>query len=614
MTFSPLSSVQKQPNVAAKGPLVLNQGQVFRGTIQKLYPDNQAEIQIGEHRLIAKLETPLKAGDAHFFQVVSTQPETKLKVVTGPMVKGSSIEQLMESLHLPNSKEMKQLLVRFVKAQLPISKEQLLQAETYLKQLPEGMTKQEGLIALEKMIQLKAPLTKEVWDAFLFGTKTTGITDVLDQLTGLLKQTNAVPSALKTNVLDSLQAIKNPFEVETAGVVLSRLVQTVLQSEASIENKQQAFNLLKQLGIIPKTMNESEWLSSSYTQASQDGRLAGKIIHDMVQSNNMSQTLRQITEWIDQEPNLSAQQKENLTQMIQPFTNSSEKTAFIQKFTLELLKAYAEQVENQLFSKSSDAFSAKEQLLSLLKQDVQVETIPSTFAKMANVLETGDLYAGKQLAEAKEIIQSAINSKAIERGIQTILGRLGVSYEALLKNSQTTDEITQSLKPQLLSLLQDANTPAEIKHTSEMLLARLNGMQLLSGENGHQHQIIMQIPLAFLGKQVDATLEWNGKMEEDGKINADYARVLFYLNMENLKETVVDMQVQNRIVTIQVYNDNPQLAALAEPLKIALKKGLLEKNYQLSGVMMKPLEQKGQPKKNTETGTQVASKRVDIRI
>ncbi len=89
-------------------------------------------------------------------------------------------------------------------------------------------------------------------------------------------------------------------------------------------------------------------------------------------------------------------------------------------------------------------------------------------------------------------------------------------------------------------------------------MARMNGMQLLSGENGHQHQLIMQVPLDFFGKQMDATLQWNGRMKEDGKIDANFARVLFYLNMESLKETVIDMQVQNRIVTINVFNDNPQ--------------------------------------------------------
>ena len=83
----------------------------------------------------------------------------------------------------------------------------------------------------------------------------------------------------------------------------------------------------------------------------------------------------------------------------------------------------------------------------------------------------------------------------------------------------------------------------------------------MSGENGPQHQLLMQVPLEFLGKKMDATLEWNGRMKEDGKIDSDFARIMFYLKLDTLNETVVDMQVQNRIVTITVYNDDHSLAA-----------------------------------------------------
>ena len=85
----------------------------------------------------------------------------------------------------------------------------------------------------------------------------------------------------------------------------------------------------------------------------------------------------------------------------------------------------------------------------------------------------------------------------------------------------------------------------------------MNGPLLSSGENGVQHQLVMQVPLEFFGKRLDATLEWNGRMKEDGKIDADFARILFYLDLHSLNKTVVDMQVQNRIVTVTVFNARP---------------------------------------------------------
>ena len=41
----------------------------------------------------------------------------------------------------------------------------------------------------------------------------------------------------------------------------------------------------------------------------------------------------------------------------------------------------------------------------------------------------------------------------------------------------------------------------------------------------------MQVPLEFFGKRIDSTLQWNGRMKEDGKIDPDFARILFYLDL-----------------------------------------------------------------------------------
>ncbi|RKJ07516.1 hypothetical protein D7X33_50475, partial [Butyricicoccus sp. 1XD8-22] len=142
-SFNPIQSGSS--NIQQSQPLTLKQGQVFHGTIKQLYPDQIAEVQIGSQKLMAKLETPLKKGDSHFFQVTSAGPETQLKVVSGPMSRAvtpsQQITQLLESLNLPKTSEMQQVLAHFVKEQMPISKEQLLQTELWMKSLPEGISK-----------------------------------------------------------------------------------------------------------------------------------------------------------------------------------------------------------------------------------------------------------------------------------------------------------------------------------------------------------------------------------------------------------------------------------------------------------------------------------------
>ena len=87
----------------------------------------------------------------------------------------------------------------------------------------------------------------------------------------------------------------------------------------------------------------------------------------------------------------------------------------------------------------------------------------------------------------------------MEHALKTVLKNLGISYEATLGNkSADLHMIAHQLKPQLHTLLQETNITPQMKEAAEMLMTRMNGMQLSSGENGHQHQLIMQVPLEFL--------------------------------------------------------------------------------------------------------------------
>lgn len=77
------------------------------------------------------------------------------------------------------------------------------------------------------------------------------------------------------------------------------------------------------------------------------------------------------------------------------------------------------------------------------------------------------------------------------------------------------------------------------------------------------------------------------KKTEDGQLDSDYCRVLFYLELEHIKETVIDMQVQNRIIQLQIFNETPGLKSTAAALLPSLKAGIEEKGYQLSSIQFK---------------------------
>ncbi|MCE4043696.1 hypothetical protein LXM56_06150 [Lysinibacillus fusiformis] len=625
-SFNPIH-MQQNPITANNQPLALKQGQVFHGTIKKLYPDQMAEIQVGNQKFIAKLEVPLKAGDAHFFQVTGTDPQAELKVVSGPMTPTASpsqqINQLLESMNLPKSAEMQQLLGHFMKAELPISKEQLIQAEMWLKALPEGISKIDALQTIQKMIELKMPMTNEVFQALMSGQKTSGMATIMENFAQLLAKDTVMPEQLKQNLMQQVQAIAKPFEVETGSVVLAKVLENLTNNAATTSEKMQALSILKESGIIPNQATLQNWSSMNEGKASQQMQQAGQVVQTILTAKpeNVAQLIEQLKSWTTNQQFLTNDQKQQINQLIDRFNQLpvTKQTVdiFAKQMQDQLLKAFSQNTSNHLFTQDIKGLSVKDHLLSLLKQEVasplQNEALMRNLVK--NSIASSQPFIQQIVTQADALVQNSMDSKAMEHAMKTVLKNLGISYEATLGNkSADLQMIAHQLKPQLHTLLQETNMTPQLKEAAEMLMTRMNGMQLSSGENGHQHQLIMQVPLEFFGKRMDATLQWNGRMKDDGKIDANYARVLFYLQMASMQETVIDMQVQNRVVTVTVFNENSQIQSLAEPLKAALKIGLAEKKYQLSGVFMKQFDEDLAVKNGPVVEQQEEQSGVDIRV
>ncbi|MBS4177139.1 hypothetical protein [Lederbergia citrea] len=195
----------------------------------------------------------------------------------------------------------------------------------------------------------------------------------------------------------------------------------------------------------------------------------------------------------------------------------------------------------------------------------------------------------------------------------------GLFYErTLLNDSLSKDSFQESIKPLLVKFLhetQDFQHPKS-RDFAEQLLYRMNGLQLLSTQDGPIQQMIYELPINIAGHQTELTMQWSGKKTAEGKINPDFCRIVFYLELEHLKETVIDMQVQNRVVTINIINENNSMKRVAEQLLPLLKSGLKEMDYHLSAVFFKQPESSPKQKENTSDYFQKSRSYngVDIRI
>ncbi|MET1014420.1 MAG: hypothetical protein ABWX61_07915, partial [Paenisporosarcina sp.] len=609
-------------------PLSLKQGQVFHGNINKLYPNQTAEVQVGHQKMIAKLEVPLKSGDSHYFQVTSVKPELQLKVVTGPLSQTATtsvqIQQLMDSLQLPKTQMMQSLVQHMVKEQIPLSKDQLIQAEQWIKNLPPQVKIADALQAIQRMSDLKLPFTNEIFRSLISGQDKTGLNSLLDSLKQVLQTDQSIPPAQKATIQQTLTQITQPLAKELGGTIVGKAMETLLSTNASISDKSSLLSMLKEVGLVPKQASISNFLIPQ-TTAVASSRVENQItigqqltrLHQTT-PNQVQSNLQALQTSIQQNQLLSSETKQQLQIELQRLesipVNSIAWKASLKSATNEIVRAFAAISQTAPFQTDLQGNAPKEHLLSLLQALTGANPSAKVFQQLTTIATHSTQIPVQQVLNQAEIaVQSGVNQKTIEMAMKQVLQDLGFSYEAKLGQiGSNLSQMSEALKPQLLALLQDPSISLPMKEVADTIIARMNGLQILSGENGPQHQLLMQVPLDFFGKRMDATLQWNGRMKEDGKIDSNYARVMFYLDLNTLKETVIDMQVQNRVVTVTIFNENEALQNLAAPFKEALKRGLQALDYQLSGVFMKPFEK--QPIPGVDRQNQVVTQGVDNKI
>ena len=325
---------------------------------------------------------------------------------------------------------------------------------------------------------------------------------------------------------------------------------------------------------------------------------------------NLNQVLSTLLEGSSPKPAISPNtpQQQVAVSTIQMSTQAAQQA-------LNALTQLANNMISSPFQSNTQALGDKEQFLSLLGHQSPREIVDNLIAFTRNADKSMNPVIQNMLQSAEAIVAIAVDGKAIQDALQTVIRSLGLNYEAGLLNKETNiGQLAETLKPQLLALMQDLSVTQSVRESAEAVVVRMNGPLLLSSETGVQHQLIMQIPLDFFGKRIDTTLQWNGRLKDDGKIDPDFARILFYLDLHNLNKTIIDMHVQNKVVSITVYNAENNLKGIGAPFQSMLNEGLEAKGYQLSGIYFKSFteeEKKVQPVMNKE-GTE--ERGVDIRI
>ncbi|WP_342509431.1 hypothetical protein [Sporosarcina sp. FSL K6-2383] len=658
MSFPTMAPITNPVTTAAgqTKPLVLNEGQMFHGQIKQLFPGQMAEVQIGNQKLIAKLEVPMKAGDSYYFQVNAVKPELQLKIISGPTQatdgQAPKLGGLMDAMQLPKTPEMQALLTFVMKNKIPMTRENLLEAEAMLKSVPAA-ARNEALASIQKIVELKLPFTEANFRSLLGVETKEGLHSVLASLKNSLLADAAVSSQVKDAILAALDKMAKPLMQATGGALLGQALVTLLSNTESPENRFSTLQMLKNAGVLPpqaSLANLQQVLTSLLTatgdsmrtHAPLDGNVAQQVSVQTTQALPQSaQSLQELATILKQlgnaspmqmkapiealkvllvaEPTLTNVQKTELLAILNrpigapPATDAA--TKLVQEFSQTLIRGTAENVIATPLQMHTTSQGAKEQLLNLLGQQLPQQGAEK-LAALVQAAERSDNGAIQRALQTAEVaVAAAVDGRAVKEALQTVIRSMGLNYEAgLLGRDADVGRLAETLKPQLLSLMQDLTVSPALREAAETVVMRMNGPLLQSGENGVQHQLVMQVPLEFFGKRIDATLQWNGRMKADGKIDPDFARILFYLDLGSIEKTVIDMQVQNRVISVTVFNADDSLKALGAPLQQRLKEGLDAAGYKLSAVFFKNFVEEEQKMSKKKRSSVTDGQGVDFRI
>src|SRR5699024_1968337 len=132
------------------------------------------------------------------------------------------------------------------------------------------------------------------------------------------------------------------------------------------------------------------------------------------------------------------------------------------------------------------------------------------------------------------------------------------TIEKLKQNQQ--DQITQqqTIKSLLLQMMQ---SNSQMNEKLMPFIHLINGLQL---QSVHETQNMIQATIQLPGEKFilpkDLYFQFEGKKTEDGKLDPDHCRILFVLQLQHLDETIIDMFIQKRIVSLTIYNDQMNVA------------------------------------------------------
>lgn len=537
------------------------------GKVLRLLGDQHALIQVGNQTVQGKLETQLRPQAYYWFSYEKKTAEQtgRLQVVQSfdqnPKTIQDAAGKLLNAMSVKPSNAALMMTGAMLKSKTPVTENDIKTAVRWMDTLPSQDTKK----AVETVLftlKRDLPIHSEV-------------------LNGVHAVKSPVP--LHQHVSQLLQAIdQNPQQSQMMSK-LKEAVTALLNSEIDVHAERLIDKLItltdNTKAPFPANTAGSRELS---TPAGSPGKASLPIANHTAEQRS-----------IQEEPVKTAADIpiKEARQLLVKLTESAEKNS------LQIVKEAANWIKAAASSGDSKSLAASAVLQAAQVTDQEAEVFLKAVQQTA-----------PHLADKADVL--SFLSK-----VKTAIGaRDEVAFiKAFEQGSAVTSGEMQSIKLALSALRASHEVAEPVKQEADQLFHKLNGKLFMQQDHPSYSQIVMSFPMFSKSGVQDMTVLFKGKKEADGKLDPSHCRLLFLLQLDTLKETVVDCLVQQKVMTITIETDF-ELQAAIDPMVPALKQGLKEMGYSLSGVNAKKRVHTEEKASIDQYITSISDQEVDVKI
>ncbi|MES1035035.1 glycosyltransferase [Bacillus pumilus] len=549
-----------------------NMHRLILGKVLKMLGDDTALVQIGSTKIKAQLAAQLKADAFYWFQFEQEGGGSlnKLRPVQqfdqDPKTLKDAAAKLLEGLSLKNGLENILTATAFLKEKSVINEAELKTAVKWIEQF-QGADVKKGLQSLLFALKKDLPIQEGVLQSILAVKSSSALhqdmTALLERLTQLPKHSDATQALT--------QAVRSVIGAETT-VHAEKLLSVLLSAREG---------MVKQGGNLPVTpqFNLSQPKETSQNPIAQE-RQTTQVIQSNVQQSTSPKELKIPPQQIERiltslmKQGADGQQEPNLKQL----------TSLLQG----LQQAGSQPDAKATVLQKEFPFLSKTEAKALAQVVQQTEPVLSNKTDVLDLLMT--------------------MKKAI--GVRDEIGML----KLLEKGSQDVKSQELHQLKLVLNDVRQSDLPEPVKKEVDQLFHRLNGQLFVQQENQTISQMMVSYPLFSKHSVQDLTFILKGHKKKDGSIDISQCRLMFYLNMENLEETLIDCTIQQKVMSITVETGH-ELQGTINPMIPAVRENLNALGYSLTGITAKKRQEPVDPSQFLdEHFHKISEKGLDLRV